>query len=403
MKAFEPTACEECGATPVLHKMTYYSILIDDALLKLLDPGIFGRLFKKFSGSVEEAVSPYIFKGLVALGLATIVERPDKEVSLLGETLWAEADAEGIVMKELRLFGLARNLYLATLPGGRTITFEGIPGLPSDSKRVAWMDDKFELKKQFTKRGFPVARGGKVTSLRGARKLFRTLTAPVVVKPNAGSFSRHTIMHVADETELERAYGIAHQVSPEVVIEEELKGRVFRATVVNGEVAATIGRDQPAVVGDGVHTVRELVAKENENPHRRGPYFGPIALEGRADKELAWQGFTQESVPEQGRRATLHQKINWTVGGTTTDVTDDVHPENLALFVDATKATNASINGIDFIIDDITRSWKEQGRCGILECNSMPLFENHHLPFYGKPQNVAKHIWRMVIEAEKTR
>jgi cyanophycin synthetase len=49
--------------------------------------------------------------------------------------------------------------------------------------------------------------------------------------------------------------------------------------------------------------------------------------------------------------------------------------------------------GIDFIIEDISKSWKEQARCGVIECNSRPFFDNHHLPFNGKPRNVAGAIW----------
>jgi len=92
---------------------------------------------------------------------------------------------------------------------------------------------------------------------------------------------------------------------------------------------------------------------------------------------------------------TLNQKINWSVGGTTCDVTDDTHPDNIALFEEVARVLKAPIVGLDFIIGDMGRSWKEQERCGILECNSMPFFDNHHLPFEGKPRNVAALIWDM--------
>ena len=186
-------------------------------------------------------------------------------------------------------------------------------------------------------------------------------------------------------------------------MEEELTGSVYRATVVDGEFIAALRRDPPSVVGDGVHTVAELVEEENKKPGRSGPYFSRIQLfdEGgklnaHAEKELAWQKLSLESVPPKAARIYFHQKVNWSVGGTTCDVTDEVHPDNVALFEQAARELKASVTGIDFIIKDISKSWKEQERCGILECNSMPFFDNHHLPFEGQPRNVAAKIWDMV-------
>ena len=112
--------------------------------------------------------------------------------------------------------------------------------------------------------------------------------------------------------------------------------------------------------------------------------------------KLLWHGHTPKDILQKGKRVTFHQKVNWSVGGTTADVTDEVHPDNTALFERTASVLNAPIVGIDFIIEHIDRSWKEQKKCGILECNSMPFFDNHHLPFEGKPRNVASAIWDMV-------
>ena len=186
-------------------------------------------------------------------------------------------------------------------------------------------------------------------------------------------------------------------MAPLAVVEEELIGLVFRATLVDGVLVASLRRDQPHVIGDGRRTITELVAQANEHPARGGPYFSPMKLDEAARAELSWQNLTSSSVPEEGRRAPLHQKVNWSLGGTTTDVTDEVHPDNRKLFEDIAKALRAPIVGIDFIIGDIARSWKEQKRCGVIECNSMPFFDNHHLPFEGEPRNVAGKIWEMTL------
>lgn len=391
-----PRECEECGGEAIFHELTYWSLLIDEVVRPIIAPGPILRFFGHAFYGIERLVTPAIFSFLVAIGLAKRIDEPDEHTMLLALMIWEEAKARGIRMWEFRLFNLPRNIFVATYPDGKRIAFEGIPEPKGGNKRVWWMDNKAILKQKFSKLGLPIASGGSAYGLKHARSIYDRVTPPVIAKPYAGSASRHTVLHIDTPEELERGFKVAKQVAPFVVIEEELVGPVFRATVVDGKLSATLRRDPPAVIGDGTHTVRELVLKENKDPQRGGPYFHPIRLDEAAEKELAWQDLTFDSVPEKGRRVLLHQKVNWSVGGTTTDVTDEVHPDNTVLFEETARVLKAPIVGIDFIIEDIARSWKEQDRSGILECNSMPFFDNHHLPYRGKPRNVAADIWDMV-------
>jgi D-alanine-D-alanine ligase-like ATP-grasp enzyme len=399
MQTPKPPACAECGSDPIFHRMTYYTILIDDSMKGLLDPGFVGAWFNKLAYVFEEALTPPLFALFSRIGWGKRIAEPDDATQLLALMLWQEADTRGIEVSEFRLFDLPRNLFLATLPSGRRIAYEGIPLPPSVMHRVSWLDDKARMKEEFKKRGIPVANGGSAKTYTEAKRLYAKLTPPVITKPYSGSGSRHTTLHVDSEAELKRAFQIAKDICPAVIIEEELVGPVYRATVVDGKLAATLRRDQPYVMGDGIHTVTELVRDANAHPKRQGPYFHQMQIDDAAVKELAWQNLTKESVPAKGQRVLLNQKINWSVGGTTADVTDKVHPENAVLFEQVARELKAPIVGIDFIIEDITKSWKEQERCGVIECNSMPFFDNHHLPFEGEPRNVAKLIWDMVLRS----
>ena len=391
--------CEDCGGDAIPHRFTYISIAIEEALSSIFPTkqrkGWVFRTATKF----EDWVAVPFLDIFTAIGLAKKQKRPDDGTLLLARCLWEEADVRGIEIYEWRLFGLARNIMVARFPhrnGGKRIAFEGIPAAPYERERVAWMDDKGRLKEEFRATGLPVARGGSARTSKEALAIYRSLTPPVIVKPQSGSGSRHTVLHITEEAELLRAFAVAKQVSPAVVIEEELVGPVYRATVVNGKFVAALRRDPPHVVGDGTDTLRELVEEANKHPARSGPYFSKIQLNEKAHEELKWQGMTLDSVPPAAARVYFHQKVNWALGGTTADVTDDMHPDNRALFETAAKQLHAPITGIDFIIKDISRSWKDQDRCGILECNSMPFFDNHHLPFEGQPRNVAAAIWDMV-------
>ncbi len=395
MKQKDKKECVECGGSSVPHAITYTTVVLDSITQPFFAPGPLMRGIARPFQSAASRLSPWFMEWFVRLQLAKKVTEPDEHTLLLAKMLWQEANVRGIVMEEWRLFGLPRNIFLATLLNGRAISFEGIPLPHNGMDRVWWMDDKGILKKKFKKLGLPVAKGGAYLTRHGAERAFNDLQTTVIVKPHSGSASRHTTLHITTVPELRRAFAVAKEVAPFAVVEEELKGPVFRATIVDGKFAALLRRDPPHVIGDGTHTVIALVAEANKNPARGGEYFSKMKLDDAALQELAWQHLTPESVPEQGRRVTLHQKVNWSLGGTTADATDNVHPDNIALWEESARVLRADVSGIDFIMEDPTRSWKEQERCGFLECNSMPFFDNHHLPFEGKSRNVAGAIWDM--------
>ncbi len=392
----ETPSCIECGGEAIPHRLTYITVAIDETLRPLFTPGPLTRILSRGLNLLEKQITPHLFRALRKIGWARFQESPDERTLLLAKMLWEEATVRGINVHEVRLFGLPRNIFLAQLPSGKRLAYEGIP-LPIRGREQAWwLDNKAELKKRFTKLGIPVPKGGAVGSVRGARKLFKELEAPVIVKPYSGSGSRHTTLHITEESALIQAFRVAKQVAPLVVVEEELRGPVFRATVVDGVCVGVLRRDPPHVIGNGAHNIRQLISKANEHPSRGGPYFSKILLTSAALAELAWQNLFPHDVPPEGHRVTLHQKINWSLGGTTADVTDTVHPDNTELFEHIARVLKAPVVGIDFIIGDMSRSWKSQERCGVIECNSMPFFDNHHLPFEGKPRNVAGAIWDMV-------
>lgn len=394
-KPLTPAPCKDCGGSPVFHTSAYITLVLELLLKPLFEPAT--AAWVRLTGTRRARGTPMtagLLDRLVRHGMGEYLSQPDDHTPLLAKCLWEEAAARDFPFVEFRPFGLPKNTYVVTLPDGSRLVYEGIPEGPHAPQGAWWMDDKARMKEKFLKRGFPVAKGGAYFSYASALAAYRKLVPPVIVKPYSGSGSRHTTLHIESELALRHGFRVAKKVAPLVLLEEELVGDVYRATVVNGKLAATLRRMPPYVVGGGAHTVAELIVLENQNPLRHGPIFSPLTVR---TEELVRQGLTLESVPEKGRRVDLAQKVNWGIGGTTEDVTDDVHPDNRALFEDIAAYLTTSIVGIDFIIADIGKSWKEQARCGVIECNSMPFFDNHHLPFKGKPRNVAAAIWDGVL------
>jgi cyanophycin synthetase len=255
------------------------------------------------------------------------------------------------------------------------------------------MDNKERMREHFVKAALPIAQGGVCRKWEDAESLFNRLRKPVIVKPHFGSRSRHTTTHIQDLAGFRSAFKKAKELSPWVIIEEELSGMVFRGTVVGGKLVAVMRREPPFVIGDGSSKLEELLKKENERPERNGPIFHQIPQDSDMHEELSRQNFSLDSIPPKGKLVTLGQKVGRSNGASTSDVTDETHPDNRALLERVASVLGDSLVGIDFIMDSVETSWKNQNRCGIIECNSLPFIDLHHFPLFGKPRNVAAAVW----------
>src|SRR5262249_28374921 len=162
-------------------------------------------------------------------------------------------------------FGLSRDIFYASW-GGDTIGFDGLPRpRTAHESSLDWMDDKGVILKKFRKGGIPVPRGGSTSDIKKEEKVFWEVVGEqpgddkaVIVKPAIGSRSRHTYMHITDVDTLRRTFKKAQELSPRVVVEEELSGFVFRVTLVGGKIAGIMRREPANVIADGVRSVRKL-------------------------------------------------------------------------------------------------------------------------------------------------
>ncbi len=392
-------SCPDCGNAPVNHTIEWTSNVLSVIVEPLSYP--MERIWRAIEPVVgpflSDTISPILFKVFTTVGLGKITYAPNEKTGGRARILWEEAIRRGIDMYEFHLFGIGQELFVATY-NGKTKCFEGLPRPGAkDSPGLAYMDDKEIVRERFAAGGIPVARGGVAMREHSAKKLFKTLRTPVVVKPEIGSRSRHTTTHIMTETEVVSAFDKAWQLCPWVIIEEEDVGFVYRGTVIGGKLFAVLRREPPMVIGDGVHTIAELVALENKNPRRDGKIFHTLTIDEDAKAELARQKISLEDIPAEGASVMLSQKASRGLGGGATDVTDTTHPDNKKMLEDAVAILQDPLVGIDFIIPDVTKSWKEQERCGIIECNSMPFIDLHEFPLIGEPRNAAVALWDIVF------
>lgn len=383
--------CVDCGGAPVNHHVTYISILLGF----IIEPWTnwMGKLIPESS---FDWLGPALTKTLTFFRLGKITYEPKDDDSGRTRVIWEEAIKRGIKMYEFRLFGVGHDIFVSEYNGEKRF-FDVLPRPKKyNPKGLEWMDNKGEMKKHFEKAGIKVARGGVTHYKRKAFKIFHSLDKPVITKPNLGSRSRHTTTHISDDKEFLISFKKARQLSPWVMIEEELSGYVFRGTLIGGKLIAVLRREPAYVIGDGIHNVKELIDIENKNPLRNDKLFHQLKLDDEAIKELKHWNRNENTIPKKDEIITLGQKTSRTVGGGITDMTDVVHPDNKIMLEKVASVLDDPLIGVDFIMNDVSISWQDQPKCGVIECNSAPFIDLHHFPLIGKPRNVASALWDII-------
>ena len=264
---------------------------------------------------------------------------------------------------------------------------------------VELASDKEETNRILAELGLPVPRQRLVQGLEDAVAAAEAIGYPVVVKPFNANHGRGITIHVTTADEVRRAHEVAREHSRSVIIESYISGDDHRMLVINGELVAVSRRVPGHVVGDGVHTIEQLVEEVNRDP-RRGigheKVLTRLTFDHQAETMMARKGYTRESVPEAGEEVFLRSTGNLSTGGTATDVTDVVHPDNVEMAVRAVKSIGLDVGGVDFLTTDITESYKEVGGA-ICEINAAPGFRMHMAPSEGRPRDVAGPVMDMLF------
>jgi cyanophycin synthetase len=254
--------------------------------------------------------------------------------------------------------------------------------------------DKQLTKKLLAAAGVPVPGGRPVTDAEDAWKAACEIGLPVVVKPNDGNQGKGVTVNISDKEQLLKAYAAACEFRDDILVERYMPGNDFRLLVVGDKLVAAARRDPPKVVGDGVHTITQLVEQVNQDPRRGSGHstsLTKIRFDDIARSCLASQGFEADSIPVKGQRVNLRNNANLSTGGSATDVTDDVHPDVAARAVAAARMVGLDICGVDVVCDTILRPLEEQGG-GMVEVNAAPGLRMHLAPSFGKGRAVGEAI-----------
>ncbi|MCB9897298.1 MAG: cyanophycin synthetase [Planctomycetes bacterium] len=259
--------------------------------------------------------------------------------------------------------------------------------------------DKEETNRILGELGLPVPRQMIVHTPGEAVAAARRVGYPVVVKPLDANHGRGVSIGLTDDEAVRTAFKHARDHGRTIIVESFIRGLDHRLLVVDGKLVAAAKRVPGHVVGDGEHTVEQLVEITNADP-RRGigheKVLTRLELDHQARRLIEQRGYTPESVPPAGEVVYLRSTGNLSTGGTSVDVTDVMHPDNREMAERAARAIGLDVCGVDFLSDDITRSHREIGGA-ICEVNAAPGFRMHVAPSEGKPRDVAGPVMEMLF------
>lgn len=298
---------------------------------------------------------------------------------------------------------VARGIPYRRLTEGSLVQF----GWGSKQRRIqaAEMDstsaigESIAQDKELTKRlldaaGVPVPKGRPVTDAEDAWAAACELGGPVVVKPRDGNQGKGVAANIETRDQIITAYAAAREISSQIMVEQCLPGHDYRLLVIGQRLVAAARREPPHVIGDGEHTIRELVAQVNSDPRRSDGHatiLSKIRLDEIALATLAKQNFGVDMVPRKGARVWLRNNANLSTGGTATDVTDDVHQELAARAIEAANMVGLDLCGVDVVCNSVLQPLESQAG-GVIEVNAAPGLRMHLQPSFGKGRPVGEAI-----------
>jgi len=219
-----------------------------------------------------------------------------------------------------------------------------------------------------------------------------------------GNHGRGISINIKNREDAVEAYEFAAKISRKVIVERYVTGYDFRVLVIDNKMVAAALRDPAHVKGDGTSTVQQLIDIENTDP-RRGYGHENVLTLITVDRDtldlLEKKGYTLDTVPTAGEKVFVKSTANLSTGGTSVDVTDHVHPQNIFICERISKIIGLDICGIDIMAQNLTEPLTETGGV-VLEVNAAPGFRMHIAPSEGLPRNVAGHVIDMLYPAGKS-
>lgn len=373
------------------------------------EPGVYNVVFSY----VEENVGLYAAEASVRIAEALIngteydlnadiqKMREIREDVRLGPSTGSIVDEA--VARDIPWIRLGTNSLVQLGYGVNQMRFQATITCKTSNIAVDIACNKEETKRMLDAAAIPVAKGSICVDEEDLENTIKKIGYPIVIKPLDGNHGKGASINVNNWEDAVAGLHHAKKYSRRVIVERFITGFDFRVLVIDNKVVAAAQRVPAHVKGNGKNTIQELIDIENKDP-RRGYGHENVLTEITVDRDttdlLSKKGYSLETVPAKDEIVYLKSTANLSTGGTSIDVTDLMHPENIFLAERIARVIGLDICGIDIMAPNLTQPLKENGGV-ILEVNAAPGFRMHLAPSEGLPRNVAAPVIDMLYPPGK--
>ena len=274
----------------------------------------------------------------------------------------------------------------------------------TSSISVDLASNKDETKRMLQDAAIPVAKGLCISREEEVQEAIDKIGFPLVFKPLDGNHGKGATIGVKTPEEAYEAFAHAKHYSRRIIVEKFITGFDFRVLVIDHKFIASALREPAHVIGDGKSTINELIEKENKDPRRGYGHenvLTEISIDRETSEQLAKKNYTLETILPKDEKCYLKGTANLSTGGTSTDITDIVHPNNIFIFERISRVIGLDICGIDIMATNLSEPLEDTGGV-VLEVNAAPGFRMHLAPAVGLPRNVAAPVIDMLYPAGKS-
>ena len=311
---------------------------------------------------------------------------------------------EEAVNRDIPWIRLGTNSLVQLGYGINQMRFQATITCKTSSIAVDIACNKELTKKMLDMASIPVASGSICVDEEDLIETINKIGYPIVLKPLDGNHGKGASINVTNWEDAVSGLAYAKNYSHRIIVEKFITGFDFRILVIDNKLVAAAKRVPAHIVGNGTETIQELISITNQDP-RRGYGHENVLTQIDVDRDtedlLEKLNYTLESIPKKGEIVYLKSTANLSTGGTSVDVTDMMHPENIFLAERISRVIGLDICGVDIMAENLTQPLKENGGV-ILEVNAAPGFRMHLAPSEGLPRNVASPVIDMLYPPGKT-
>lgn len=278
-----------------------------------------------------------------------------------------EAQKRGIYVEVID----AEEAYFELSFGGRNIVCRESLTELTTAIAMSRCDDKATTHRVLRQAGLRVPEQIKVHSKQQTTDFLEKHDS-VVVKPAHGEQGAGISVDIKDQRGLQQAIDEARAISDTVILEEYISGEDLRIIVIGEEVVAAAIRKPAEITGNNKDSVKTLIEKQSRRREAATDGESHIPLDRETERCIKDAGFSLDSVLPENQTITVRKTANLHTGGTIHDVTDKLHPTLRNAAIDAARALDIPVTGLDFIVPAV-----DHPDYVIIEANERPGLANH--------------------------